>query len=342
MTTAYFTHQRCADHDFPNHPEHAGRIRAIWQQLKTARLIDRMEAHTPKPVTDAQILSVHTPQYLQALQLVSHQDGLVRFDSDTYALPESPDIARLAAGGVVDAVDAVLNQDANNALSVVRPPGHHAVPTRAMGFCLLANVSIAAKHALEHHRLDRVMIIDYDVHHGNGTQDIFYDDDMVLFVSTHQYPFYPGSGGRRETGVDRGRGYTLNIPLYAGHGDESYNAIFEQIIWKVAKRYRPQLIIVSAGFDAHWTDPLASMHLSLSGYADITRELIKMADALCDGKIVFALEGGYDLQALSYGIVNVAHALLGDDTIVDPLGKRHGSEPDVQELIDDINRIHHL
>ena len=263
-------------------------------------------------------------------------------DHDTYAVPTSYEIAGLSAGGVVQAVDAVLAGEANNGLAAVRPPGHHATPFRPMGFCLLSNIALAAKHAQQQYNIQRVLIVDYDVHHGNGTQDVFYSDDSVLFISTHQSPFYPGTGSKTEIGEGNGTGFTINIPLSGGYGDESYRAIFEQIIWDAAKRFQPELILVSAGYDAHWVDPLASMKLSLSGYDHLVRELLKMANALCDGKIVFVMEGGYDLKALSHGIRNIAHALLGDEDISDPYGAADGSSPNVQPIIDEIRAIHKL
>ncbi len=342
MTTVLATHERYVEHDLQGHPEHAGRIRAIWERLKVSGLTEQMEQITPQMVTDEQILAVHTQRYLEAFNLVAHEQGMVRFDSDTYAFPESPEIARLSAGGVVAVVDAILNDEANNGLALVRPPGHHAIPTRAMGFCLLGNIAIGAKHAINAHKLRHVMIVDFDVHHGNGTQDMLYGDDNVLFISLHQYPFYPGSGGINETGKGRGRGFTLNIPLKNGHGDNNYARLFEEIIWERAREFEPDIIMVSAGFDAHWIDPLASMNLSLTGYAHITQQLIDMAEEFCDGKIAFVLEGGYDLQALSYGIANVAHALINDGKIDDPLGTKNSSEPDIEPLIHQLKKLHKL
>jgi acetoin utilization deacetylase AcuC-like enzyme len=226
---------------------------------------------------------------------------------------------------------------------VVRPPGHHAMPDNAMGFCLLGNVAMAVRYAQKRHQLERVMIVDYDVHHGNGTQDMLYDDPHSLFISMHQYPFYPGSGALHETGSGAGQGYTVNIPLPAGHDDHSYATLFRDIIWPLADRYQPQLLVVSAGFDAHWNDPLANMHLTLSGYAHMTRELIQMARAHCDGKIVVVLEGGYDLDVLSHGVQNIAHALLGDDTISDPLGPGpQRTAPVIAPLIAEVKHIHRL
>ena len=344
MVTAYVTHPRFIEHTLPGHPEHAGRIQAIWKQIDAAQLSDRMQKITPQPVTRDLILSVHTQDYLDQLIWVSSNHAeMVLLNPDTYFGPTSLEIARLAAGGVVGAVDEVLSGRAANALAVVRPPGHHAVPDNAMGFCLLGNVAVASQFARREYDLERIMIVDFDVHHGNGTQDMLYDDPHTLFISTHQSPFYPGTGGIKETGTGAGQGYTVNIPLRSGHGDSSYAAIYEQVIWSLAERYQPQLIMVSAGFDAHWNDPLAGMKLSLSGYDHLTRELMRMADTFCDGKIIFALEGGYNLDALGHGIRNVAHALLGDDQMSDPLGPAPDqTEPDVLPLIDEIRHVHKL
>lgn len=342
MATVYTTHARYVEHNLSGHPEHAGRIRSVWKTLDKAGLTARMDVIEPTPISDDLIRAVHTDEYVLALNWLPTQDHIVQFDHDTYALPESIEIARLSAGGVVQAVDAVLKGEADNGLAAVRPPGHHALPERGMGFCLLGNISIAARYAQKTYGLERVMIVDYDVHHGNGTQDMFYDDDSVLFVSTHQYPFYPGTGAIDEIGTGTGKGYTVNIPLTPGHGDENYAQIYEKILWPLARRFKPQLILISAGFDAHWTDPLAMMRLSLTGYAQLTRELIAMARSLCDGKIVFVLEGGYDLQALGHGVRNIAHALLDDDEISDPLGRRDANAKAIMPLIDQISQLHNL
>ncbi len=344
MTTAYVTHPRYVEHDIPGHPERPDRIRAIWRELDSSGLSQRMKRIEAPRLIDDMILTVHTESYLRLLNWLPTQEQAVQFDADTYALPVSAEIARLSAGGVVAAVDAVLSGQADNALAAIRPPGHHALTYRGMGFCLLGNVAIGVRYAQLVYDVQRVMIVDFDVHHGNGTQEMFYNDPNVLFISTHQAPFYPGSGSLDECGVGNGMGSTINIPLRAGHGDASYNTIYQQIVWPAARRFKPELIMVSAGFDAHWKDPLASMYLSLEGYSLLTHELCRMADELCDGRIVFALEGGYDIGVIAHGVRNIAHVLLGDDEVSDPYGKRTplGGEPDVTPLVEQIRKLHGL
>lgn len=342
MTTAYITHPLYADHDFSGHPENAGRIRAVWRELESSGLTARMLNITAHEATDDQILTVHGARYLDRFNWVTMQEAPVFFDPDTYALPETPQIARLAAGGVMAAVDAVLTGQAHNAMACVRPPGHHALVGSPMGFCLLGNVPIAVRHAQNKYGLKRVLVVDYDVHHGNGTQDMFYNDGSVLFISTHQYPFYPGTGAAEEIGAGQGRGYTLNIPLPANVGDKGFATVYEEILWPAARRFEPELIIVSAGFDAHWRDPLGGLTLTNTGYAHLTRELIRMAEALCGGKIVFAMEGGYDTEALAAGWRNIAHALLGEKEVFDPIGQRKNAqpEPDIRPLVDYLCGLH--
>lgn len=344
MTTAYSSHSSFTEHDFPRHPEHAGRIEAVWEQLSRQGLLAQVKQIAPAPASDDQILAVHSPSHLDRLVAVSQGDRVTRLDPDTYALPQSLEVARLAAGAVVSAVDAVMIGETDNALAVVRPPGHHATAERQMGFCLLNNIAIAARHAQARHNCGKVLIIDYDVHHGNGTQDIFYADPSVLLISIHQSPFYPGTGALAETGTRAGAGYTLNVPIADGHGDASYERIFAEIVWPAAERFTPDLLLVSAGFDAHWVDPLAQMQLSLSGYGRLARECLRMAERLCEGKIVFVMEGGYDLRALAHGWCNITRALLGSDELSDPYGAPPAgvSRQEIERVIAEAKRIHGL
>lgn len=346
MTTAYITHDRFAAHELPGyqHPEHPGRIRAVWDVLQANGVIDQMTNLIPGEAHRADLERVHSSDMIDTLTWIAGQEHPIMIDSDTYALPESYSIARLAAGSVVQLSNAVLTGQANNGLAVVRPPGHHATDQRSMGFCLLNNIAIAARHALTQESVDRVLIVDYDVHHGNGTQDIFYDDPRVLFISVHQYGrmFYPGTGALRETGTGDGLGTTINVPLQQVCGDDGYRAIFDQIVRPAAERFKPQIMLVSAGFDAHYVDPLAMMRLSLAGYAAITRQLIQIAADVCDGKIAFVMEGGYDLKALSHGILNITYALLRQDKFSDPYGLPGGRQPDIQPVIDQVRQLHNL
>lgn len=344
MTTLYVTHSRYPEHEMPGHPERPDRIRSVWKRLDEAGLSARMRRAEATEATVEQILAVHTQGYVNILERTAMLDRLARLDADTYVQPTSYEIARLSAGGVVDAVRAVCAGEVDNALAAVRPPGHHAMPDRGMGFCLIGNIAVAARYAQKTHGIQKVLIVDYDVHHGNGTEAMFYDDPSVLFISTHEWPLYPGTGALTDTGSGAGKGATINIPLPAGQGDRNYAAVFEQIVWPAARRFQPELILVSVGHDAHWVDPLASMRLSLTGYAHLAREMIRMAGELCGGKVVFVMEGGYDLDALSYGMANIARALLGDTDTDDPLGPPGDGrrEPDIAPFIARVQAIHGL
>jgi acetoin utilization deacetylase AcuC-like enzyme len=342
LPTAYLTDPRLDQHTLPNHPESADRLQRIRALLEARGVAERMLAIAPQPATDSQILAVHSADYLENVLKWTETQAGIMLGSDTYALPESLTIARYAAGAAIGGVDAVLTGRARNALAAVRPPGHHAMPDMAMGFCLLANVAIAARHAQQQYGLKRVLIVDYDVHHGNGTEAIFYNDPSVLFVSSHQSPWYPGTGGLQARGEGPGLGYTINLPLPAHVGDLGFAQAYQQVLWPAAQRFGPELILVSAGFDAHWRDPLGQLRLTLTGYAQLTRALIAMADTLCAGRIVIVSEGGYDREVLSHGVLNAAYALLGDPTIEDPIGSAPGQERDIRALLNQICKLHGL
>ncbi len=344
MSTALLTHARFTEHDFPPHPEHAGRIKAVWQLLDGIALDQQLLRIEPTPATDEQILAAHSQAHLDRLIDISRQDRVTRIDADTYALPVSLEIARLAAGAATGAVDLIADRRVDQALAIVRPPGHHATKHLQMGFCLLNNIAIAARHAQTRHGFRKTLIIDYDVHHGNGTQDIFYADPSVMFISIHQSPLYPGSGALAETGAGAGKGYTLNLPLSGGHGDASYARLFAEVVLPAAERFAPDLLLVSAGFDAHWADPLAGMRLSLAGYDRLARECLRAAKELCGGRIAFVMEGGYDLKVLAHGWLNIARMLLGSDNIGDPYGAAPGDRgrEDVSAIIESARRLHKL
>jgi len=287
------------------HPERPERLEAARAAIERSDL--SFTPVEPRPVTDEALERVHDPRFVKWLRTLSGERGFI--DADTYVGPESVAVAELAAGGTVAMVDALLDGPRKQGVALVRPPGHHARPDHAMGFCLLNNVAIAAAHARAR-GLDRVAIVDWDVHHGNGTQDAFLGDPSVLYVSTHQFPFYPGTGAVLETGEGEGKGYTVNVPLTAGGGDAIYRAAFERVILPVLEEYKPQLILVSAGFDASARDPLAEMTLSAAAFGWMARALRGVADRTAEGRIAMVLEGGYDLIALEAGLLAATRGIV--------------------------------
>lgn len=339
--TGYVFHPIYLEHTLVGHPENHYRLLAIMNLLEKEGVLPRLKLIEPKPVSRELLEKVHTPRYIQLVKEMAESGG-GHLDLDTYMGARSYEAALMAAGGTVEAVRAVLEGEVENAFALVRPPGHHATPTRGMGFCIFNNIAVAARYALNRKEVDRVLIVDFDVHHGNGTQDIFYRESSVLYFSTHQYPHYPGTGYITDIGEDEGYGYTVNVPLGGGVGDEGFRQIFEEILVPIARRYRPDLILVSAGFDSHWADPLASMLLSIRGYTELARILKSLADELCQGRIVFALEGGYKLEVLSHCVLNIFYVLMGEEKVVDPLGLSTKPERSVRTLIQNLKELHKL
>lgn len=299
-------------HDTGAHPERAQRLHYTMTALQANGLLDVLPVSKAAPVSREDLLAVHTPAYVESLERFCAGGGGMLAPDPTYASPMSYTAALAAAGAGVLAVDMLFSAPVRPSFALVRPPGHHALPDRAMGFCLFNNVAVAAKYTMRRYGLERVLIVDYDVHHGNGTQDIFYRDGRVLFISVHQHPLFPGTGFAHEVGAGPGEGATINIPLPPGSDDLDYEQVFDAVIAPAARRFQPELILVSAGFDAHWRDPLASMNLTVSGYATLARQLLGLAGELCDNRVAFLLEGGYDLEATAQSVEATLRVMLGE------------------------------
>ncbi len=330
-------------HDTGQHVENATRLEAIISHLEQTRLKQQLTPIRPRAASIEEVSLVHHKQYISHVQDIAQKGG-GWLDADTVMSSSSYEAAIYAAGGAIRATEAVMNGEVDSAFALVRPPGHHATSQRAMGFCLFNNIAIATKYALARYQLERILIIDFDVHHGNATQETFYDNPQVLYISTHQYPFYPGTGSIGETGSGGGKETTVNIPLMAGCGDAEYLQVFEQIIVPAARRFDPSLILVSAGYDAHWADGIALMQMSTTGFVQIVGAIRGLADELCSGRLVFTLEGGYNLTALATSIKATFDVLLGNTNVEDPLGQspHNLAAPGIAPLVKAIKEIHNL
>ncbi|HEY0753626.1 MAG TPA: histone deacetylase [Ktedonobacteraceae bacterium] len=356
MTTALIYDPIFLEHITPGeHPEQPERLRVALEVLTRLNWMERegLTHLAPRAASVEELALIHTPAYIQRVQHAAERAGRLAaesgqesrfFATDTYVSARSYEAAIYAAGAGLTAVDAVLQGTVANAYCLVRPPGHHALADNAMGFCLFNNVAIAARYAIERHSLERVMIIDYDVHHGNGTQDVFYADPRVLYFSTHQAPFYPGTGLSSERGSGAALGTTVNVPLPAATDFGPFEAVFRQVLAPLAERFNPQLILVSAGFDAHWTDPLGEMYLSTAAFAKLNEIILDLADELCAGRVIMVQEGGYNIEAMAACTATCINQLLGDDAAVDSLGPAPEKEfsLNLDVLIGELRRIHEL
>jgi acetoin utilization deacetylase AcuC-like enzyme len=342
MSAGYVYNPVYLKHDTGQHVEVAARLEAIISHLEKTGLTSQLTLIEPRPATVDEIALVHRRDYIKEIEETARRGG-GWLDPDTVMSAGSYEAALYAAGGLIRAVEAVMGGEVDSAFALVRPPGHHATAGQAKGFCLFNNIAIAAKYALTEYKLERLLIIDFDVHHGNGTQEAFYDNPQVMYISTHQYPFYPGTGSIEETGSGAAEGTNINIPLPAGCGDAEYLKVFEQIITPAAQRFNPQLILVSAGYDGHRADPLAMMELTVAGFGQMTGVIKGLADELCGGHLAFTLEGGYDLNALAASVKATFDTLLGN-SVEDPLGQPpHSSgKADIDRLLGAVKEIHKL
>jgi acetoin utilization deacetylase AcuC-like enzyme len=309
--TGFVFHEKFLDHNTgPGHPERPERLQSIVTRLKETGVWQQLQHLIIDQAPEEWIRKVHTADHLKFVRDACRGGVKILDQADTHACEESYNVALLAAGGILAAIDSVMNGLLDNAFCAVRPPGHHAESNAVMGFCLFNNVAVGARYAQAAHNVKRIAIIDWDVHHGNGTQEIFYNDKSVFYFSLHQYPFYPGTGSRSERGAGDGQDYTLNIPIRAGAGEKEYLDAFRNEILPTLEGYRPELIIISAGFDAHKDDPLANINLTEESFVTMTSMLMESATKYCHGRIVSVLEGGYNLRALATSVEAHVKTLL--------------------------------
>ncbi|HTD53584.1 MAG TPA: histone deacetylase [Thermoanaerobaculia bacterium] len=332
MTTGLVFDERFLLHRAPyEHPEHPGRLTAIHARLEKEGLFKLCERVAARPAPDEELSAVHTREHIRAVDATAGRE-FTQIDPDTYAGPDSAAAARLAAGGLVDLTLAAWRGELSNGFALLRPPGHHAEASQAMGFCLFNNIAVAAR-AARSAGASRILIVDWDVHHGNGTQNTFWDDPSVLYFSTHQYPFYPGTGSLDETGGPSARGRNVNIPWPAGMGDPEYIEAFDRVLLPLARGFEPDLVLVSCGFDAAEGDLLGQMRLTPAGYAQMTRRL----QTLAGGRLVLALEGGYNLDAIGRCAAACTRVLLGEDP--DPVARAR-PRPEAERILDQAIQRH--
>jgi acetoin utilization deacetylase AcuC-like enzyme len=312
------------------HPETPQRLASIYEMLDNPDMSWKFIGIDARHATREELERVHRPSYIDYIAATAGKQ-MFMLDPDTVATPETYDVARLAAGGVIQAIDSVISGETDNAFALVRPPGHHAQESEAAGFCVFNNIAVGARHALAERKLERILIVDWDLHHGNGTQDIFYGDRQVLYFSMHQFPAYPGRGALTVWGAGAGLGYTLNIPLNPGADDNFYVRILQEILRPVSVSFQPEILLVSAGFDTYVGDPLGSMKVTPEGFACMTRVLLDLADECCGGRMVVVLEGGYHILGLTKSVRAVLLEMLGETRVKEEALSRMAAATDERE-----------
>ena len=332
MKTVY-TFVPSRHHEYPDHPERPGRLTLLEPRL-TSFGVERVE---PIHATAEDVARVHPPKMIHGIEEVCKQGAGIIDYAPTYVTKTSYEDALLAVGGVLNCTRMVMNGDAQNAFAIVRPPGHHAEPQRAMGFCIFSNVAIAAQDALAH-GMERVMVIDYDAHHGNGTQAAFMKDERAGFISTHQWGIYPGTGWINEAPQAKRR--IANVPLHAFAGDATFSRVADEIFEPMVESFRPQMLIISAGFDSHWNDPITTLGLSTQGFFEISKKLVDLAEEHCRGKIVFVLEGGYDPENVANGVAAVFGALTHSPVKKEASFPSPYPDPDHEARIHEVKKWH--
>lgn len=329
------------NHNTGGHPENATRVSYAYEVLKKAGMLEKLVPIKPRPASTEEVASVHKAEYIDRVREFSNRGG-GNFGNDTLGSRGTFETALLAAGGTLSAIAAVVDKKVETAFALVRPPGHHATPGNAMGFCFFNNVAIGARYAIERYGLSRVLVIDWDEHHGNGTEQIFYSDPSVLYFSVHRDWSYPGTGQANKAGQGEGEGYNINVPLPRRSGDADFEYVFRQVLLPVAYAYRPELVLISAGMDTHTKDPIGQMNMTAYGFMKLTEIACEIACACCGGALVAVLEGGYNLNALAEGVFAIIHTLVGWDT--QKTGTTDsGRQPvkiAVKNAVNNVNNIH--
>lgn len=320
------------------HPETHKRLEVVYEMLKDEVRERKWEILSPRPATQGELELNHSLNYINQVASTAGRSSS-RLDPDTTTSPLSWEAAQMAVGGILVAIDRVMEGEFNNVFALIRPPGHHAESDRGMGFCLFNNIAIGAHYARQKYLLDRILIVDWDLHHGNGTQNAFWEDSQVIYFSTHQYPYYPGSGSIEEDGKGEGKGFTINVPLPGGQGDQDFAEIYQEILKPIVSEFKPQLILVSAGYDIYFQDPLGAMNVTPEGFAALTSLIMNMAQSSCQGRLVIALEGGYHLQGLRDSVKATLKELTGES--IQSGSEKEGKQlSNTEKIIEKVKRRH--